>query len=394
MKNSLVRKMFIILFITVVAVAAGVYGITYAMSYNTMMNDIRQRANGVRTYIAANITVEDIEAIGEDSEYGEQTRKFVNDMLSQLKNIGNLKNLYFVQINEHGQLFTSMSAFREGDETYIPRGLLAEDLKKSMTEQVLITGTKIYQTEHGNVYSMFWPVINEKDEILGVVGMEFDVDNVYHSYRRMAVYSIAFSAALIVLFSIIAFLSMNKASEPFYKKLAYMDLLTGYENRMSFEQRLREAGTQVDRGKSITLMIFDVNDLKVVNDTFGHKQGDAYLRNTADILSQHIGDAGLLYRIGGDEFASVISENGESEGERILAAVRSEDSPVLKDHLFSCASGAATYERGVDRNMRDVFARADHAMYEDKRRMKALKEHAAPPPAGNAPEEPKTPRNQ
>jgi len=376
MKNSLIRKMFVILFITVLAVAAGVYGIMYAMSYNTMMNDIRQRVSGVRDYIAANITIEEIEAIGEDSERGALARAHVNGMLDHLSCVGNIKHLYIVQIDENGYLFTSMSALSKSDDTYLPGGSLAEDLQRSLTEQVLITGAKVYHTESGDVYTVFWPVTNSKSEIIGVVGMEFDVDGASNSYRRMALYSLALSGALIVLFSIIAFLSMNRATEPFYKKLAYMDLLTGFENRMSFEQRLREAGTQVDRGKSITLMIFDVNNLKVVNDTLGHKQGDIFLKNTADILAQHIGDAGPLYRIGGDEFATVLGDNGESESERILTGIRAEVSPVLKNQLFSCASGAATYDKNIDRNLRDVFSRADHAMYNEKRRQKSLKEQA------------------
>ena len=377
MKNSLIRKMFVILFVTVLAVAAGVFGIMYAMSYNTMMNDIRQRANGVKDYIIANITIEEVEAIGEDSERGALARAHVNGMLNHLRGVGNIEHLYIVQIDENGYLFTSMSALNDSGNTYLPGGSLAEDLQRSLTEQVQITGAKIYQTELGSVYTIFWPVMNNRYEIIGVVGMEFDVDNVYSSYRRMAIYSLALSAALIILFSIIAFLSMNKATEPFYKKLAYMDLLTGYENRMSFEQRLREAGTQVDRGKSITMMIFDVNNLKVVNDTLGHKQGDVYLRNTADILAKHIGDAGLLYRIGGDEFAAVLGDNGEREAEKILAQIRAEVSPVLKNQQFSCASGAATYDRNIDKSLRDVFSRADKAMYDDKRRQKGLKVQAA-----------------
>jgi len=381
MKNSLIRKMFIILFITVLAVATGVFGIMYAISYNTMINDIRQRADGVRDYIVANITAEEIAAISGEGDALESDRARVHEMLSHLKGVGNIKHLYIVRVDEHGRLFTSMNAFIEGIDSYFPTGQLAQDLQQSLAEQMQVAGTRIYRTDHGRVYSVFWPVMNVRYEIIGVVGMEFDADATQDSYSRMAIYSLALSGALIVLFSIIAFLSMNKATEPFYKKLAYMDLLTGYENRMSFEQRLREAGAQVDRGKSVTLMIFDVNNLKIVNDSMGHKQGDLYLRNTADILAQRIGSAGLLYRIGGDEFSTVLVDNGKSESERILAELRADESFVVKNHRFSCASGAATYEKGVDKNLRDVFARADRAMYEDKRRQKGLDELPEQPDA-------------
>jgi len=370
MKNSLIRKMFIILFITVLAVAAGVFGIVYSLSYNSTMNDIRQRANGVRDYIASNLTVEDIEALASDGADGNLARARINEMLSQLRGVGNIKYLYIVQVNESGELYTSMSAMEQDGRPYIPSGELAEDLQRSLREQIQISGRGIYQTVHGSVFTVFWPVMNNRYEIIGVVGMEFDVDAVVSAYRRMAEYSLALSGALIVLFSIIAFLSMNRATEPFYKRLAYADLLTGCENRMAFEQRLREAGAQRDRGKSVTMVIFDVNNLKTVNDTLGHKQGDAYLKNTADVLAEHIGSAGSLYRIGGDEFATILIDVSQKEIQAIVENIKLEKRMMLRYYPFSCACGAATYDKNTDRTMRDIFARADGAMYDDKRRQK------------------------
>jgi len=372
MKNSLIRKMFIILFITVLAVAAGVFGIVYSLSYNTTMNDIRLRANGVSNAIAAELTVEDIEAIADHGEAGARARRRVNMMLDQLREVGNLKHLYIVQVDEQGTLFSSMSGTDGSSEAYLPTGELADDLYRSLKEQVQITGRGIYRTDHGSVFTIFWPVTDSTYDIIGVVGMEFAVDDVYSSYQRMAIYSLALSGALIILFSIIAFLSMSRATEPFYKKLAYMDLLTGYENRMAFEQRLREAGAQRERGKSVTMVIFDVNNLKTVNDTLGHKQGDAYLKNTADILSQHIGPSGSLFRIGGDEFATIFVDTGAAEVESILTRIRSEKRQVLRNCPFSCACGAATYDKEVDKTMRDLFARADKEMYDDKKRQKSM----------------------
>jgi len=379
MKNSLIRKMFVILFITVLAVAAGVFGIVYSLSYNSTMTDIRRRANGVRDYIASNLTVEDIELIADGGEAGEQARNRINDMLGQLRGVGNIAYLYIVQVNEAGELYTSLSASPQNGERYIPTGQLADDLYRSLREQIQITGRGIYQTEHGKVFTVFWPVMNSRYQTIGVVGMEFDVENVYNSYNSMLVYSLALSAALIVLFSIIAFLSMNRATEPFYKRLAYSDLLTGCENRMAFEQRLREAGSLRDRGKSVSMMIFDVNNLKTVNDNLGHKQGDAYLKNTADVLVEHISSAGSLYRIGGDEFATILIEVDQKTIQTILDRIKSEKRQVLRNFPFSCACGAATFDSDLDKTMRDVFSRADKAMYDDKRRQKGLASRNEPP---------------
>ena len=381
MKNNLIRKMFIILIITVLFVAAGVFGIVYALSLNAMMTDIRQRADGVRDYILATLTFDDVADISSSSSEGELARMRVNTMLSQLRGVGNLKHLYIIQ-EQDGDIYTSMSAMPDGG-SFMPDGALANDLRRSLTQVQQITGRRIYDTAHGSVYAVFWPVTKSDDEIVGVVCMEFDVDSIQQSYRRMVTYSLSLSAALIALFSIVAFLSMTKSTEGIYKQLAHMDMLTGYENRLSYERRLSECVELLRSGKSVSLLVFDVNNLKTINDSFGHKHGDAYLKSTADILSGHLDGASPLYRIGGDEFAAILTGYKEGDVQRILESVRAEKRTTVKRHPFSCASGAATFDSNTDKSLRDVFSRADEAMYANKAELKAQQSAETAPPSEN-----------
>jgi len=184
------------------------------------------------------------------------------------------------------------------------------------------------------------------------------------------IYSSILSGVLIVLISIIVYLSLYNASEPFYKKMAFTDILTGYENRMAFEHRLKVCGPMADRGVSVTMIIFDLNTLKIINDTLGHNAGDAYLKNTADLIFDNLDGKAPLYRIGGDEFASIMVGSNEMDLQRIMHNLRTEKRPVYKDHRFNCAYGAATFSLGIDKSLRDVFKRADDAMYIEKRRQK------------------------
>jgi diguanylate cyclase (GGDEF)-like protein len=216
------------------------------------------------------------------------------------------------------------------------------------------------------------------NEPLGVVCMEFDVGFIVDANRRTLIYGAFLSGTLTVLISIIAYLSMSKATEPYFKKLAYTDYLTGYENRMSFEHRLRECGDLVLSMVSVTLIICDVNNLKIINDTQGHKAGDAYIKNTADIIHQNLSGLSKLYRIGGDEFAAIIVDKNNNVIEGIMQALKTEKRLVYKNQPFSCASGAATFTTGIDNSMLDVFKRADDAMYEEKQLQKrALKAKSA-----------------
>jgi len=194
----------------------------------------------------------------------------------------------------------------------------------------------------------------------------------YISYRFAFIYSSVLSGVLIVLISIIVYLSMNSAGEPFYKRMAFIDMLTGYENRMAFEHRLKVCGPIADRGVSVTLMIFDLNTLKTINDTQGHKAGDIYLKNSANLIHKSLRGKAPLYRIGGDEFASILVGLTETDLQKIMHNLRNEKRTVYKNYHFDCAYGAATFTIGVDNSLRDVFKRADSAMYIVKKKQKNL----------------------
>jgi diguanylate cyclase (GGDEF)-like protein len=361
--------MYIILIVNVLLVAASVYSIVYFMSTNAMIDDIRQRAGGVTEFIMSTLSVEDVRSITENTENGENAQEKVKEVFEQLRSVGNLKRLYIAKIDARGNI-TATGV----DEThYIPTGALERDLRKSLEESAAVWANRIYTTDSGEgIYTIFWPVNDSNGVPLGVICMEFDVDIVYQSNRNAMIYSIALSGTLIFLFFIIAFLAMSKASEPFYKRLAYTDVLTGYENRMAFEHRMRECHAIADRGETVAIIVCDVNNLKTVNDVHGHEMGDKYLKITADILFEHLPKGSPFYRIGGDEYATILVGIKEDELYDLMQRYANEHRPTVKTQPFSCACGAAIFTRGIDENMRDVFKRADEAMYVDKKRIKAL----------------------
>ena len=371
MKNQMILRMYIILLITVLVVTGGVFFTVYILSYNAMIDDIRDRAVGVKNYILEHLYAEDFTDIGENTEAGIQSSLHVQEVLDWLKEVTNLSRLYIAKENQAGEIVTTLQVLSEEDANYTPSGALETDLRLSLREGVAVMGNNIYQTDTGGVYTIFWPVKGHEQEPIGAVGMEFNADIIYLSHRQSALYSMALSGALFVLISIIAYLSMSRVTESMYKKLAYTDVLTGYENRMAFEHRLRECDEFAAEGKNVTLIICDVNNLKTVNDTIGHGAGDTYIKNTANLIFEDIGGKLPLYRIGGDELASVLVGKKESEIAAIMEALRNEKRPTYKTFLFSCACGAASFEKGKDEDLRDTFKRADEAMYIEKKRQKS-----------------------
>jgi len=146
------------------------------------------------------------------------------------------------------------------------------------------------------------------------------------------------------------------------RRQAETDQLTGLGHRSAFSEALAQTLRQVGVGQRVGVLALDLDGFKQINDTGGHAAGDEVLRRTAAAMSGALREGDRLYRIGGDEFATVLVVHGDEEavgiGDRVLRACRSE--------------GAATVSVGVavagpDERPEQVLARADAAMYTTKR---------------------------
>lgn|GEM_PF-1156032 len=159
--------------------------------------------------------------------------------------------------------------------------------------------------------------------------------------------------------------------ESYREKLEYMSLhdnLTGLYNRAFFEEELkRYAGS---RDYPISIIMIDLNGLKLINDSLGHDKGDKLLRTCAEVLLRSIRTSDILARIGGDEFALLLPRTFYSDAEkivkRIMENVEKYNATEAQDGLYlSLAIGYATAESdNID--LKDVMKKADELMYRDK----------------------------
>jgi len=162
--------------------------------------------------------------------------------------------------------------------------------------------------------------------------------------------------------------------------LAIKDELTGLYNRRGFlalaERQLKLARRS---GRSLLLFFIDVDGLKGINDVYGHNEGDAALKCTAEALETTFRDSDVIARFGGDEFAVLaIEATGQSEAairERLTEYLNS-TKPQDFDYKFSVSLGAARFDPWNPTSIRELIAEADGAMYERKRRRST--EHRSP----------------
>lgn len=158
--------------------------------------------------------------------------------------------------------------------------------------------------------------------------------------------------------------SARKEAEEEIRFLSYHDQLTGLYNRRFYEEELRRLDTE--RNLPITLIMADVNGLKLTNDAFGHLTGDRLLKHIAVTVKNQCRSNDIIARIGGDEFIILLSKTDSNQAEELVARISSaikED----KSHPVVCsASFGWDTKREAAEDIEKIYARAEDLMYRHK----------------------------
>ena len=159
----------------------------------------------------------------------------------------------------------------------------------------------------------------------------------------------------------------RKALERQLAHQALHDALTGLPNRVLFLDRVKQAMARTRRQRStVSVLFLDLDDFKIVNDTMGHAVGDALLREVAARISGPLRSADTCARIGGDEFAILLEDDGSTGtaqlvSERILNSLRDTFDIAGKGVFIGASIGIATTQSEDD--AAELIRQADVAMY-------------------------------
>jgi diguanylate cyclase (GGDEF)-like protein len=158
-----------------------------------------------------------------------------------------------------------------------------------------------------------------------------------------------------------------------YRTLAYRDDLTDLWNRRYFSERLAEEISRARRRpqRYFTIMMVDVNDLKALNDSYGHQEGDLVLRWVAEFLERSLRAHDVICRVGGDEFAVLLPEIDAQPAAALLARLRSTLATARTGAPYSIglSFGLAAYPDD-GKTCDELVHVADNRMYRDKQRQK------------------------
>ena len=156
------------------------------------------------------------------------------------------------------------------------------------------------------------------------------------------------------------------------KTQVLIDPLTGVYSKHAYIDEEYKIETEIENktSKGFAIVVFDLNDLKITNDTYGHEEGDHYLKESTNLIGQFFKDI-PLYRVGGDEFALFLKdENYIKRDEYFSEFNQCIDENVIKHNHIIIAAGMAIYEPEKDTTILQVFTRADREMYQRKQQIK------------------------
>lgn len=158
-------------------------------------------------------------------------------------------------------------------------------------------------------------------------------------------------------------------------EMANTDGLTGIKNRLAYEKAEEIMNGEILKGimNPFSVAVFDVNNLKIINDKFGHEAGDELLCDASKMICDFFSHS-PVYRIGGDEFAVILIGADFFDRKTIISSLRKKiASNNIKQDGVIIASGLSDYDFNKDKLVEDVFSRADKQMYENKKKLKENK---------------------
>ena len=153
------------------------------------------------------------------------------------------------------------------------------------------------------------------------------------------------------------------AIEEKLRKVAETDELTGFGNRSKLDEYVKSTLPNVLY--PVGIFMADCDRLKHVNDTFGHKAGDRFIKATAGILTTSFPDNSEFFRLGGDEFLIIVPGSDQDDCEKYMEEVKAQSNLVIEDTRVSVSVGSAIME-WPDESFEKVYDAADKMMYQEK----------------------------
>lgn len=381
------RKILVIVTIAILATAASIFWIFYHYVNNGVTRTVLERSDAIFSYVVHRVPAQSLPLLNAPEDSGQPLYKEVQDLLKSVRHLTAVRYLYTAKRNAEGKPIYVVDGLEESAEDFRHIGDLIEPEVLAQLSRCLdghpSHADTVLRTDWGDILPACAP-IKLHGETVGAVVMEFDAALIAGSIRNALSFSLLISCALVLLFIFVTTWLLRRLSVPFYRKLAYTDLLTGINNRNAFEldvKRMREQGGQ----EGMAVLACDLDMLKKINDQRGHAAGDAYICALARLLTERFKDQGETYRIGGDEFATLLPHADRQTLQEAMRALRDKGKAIrVAGFPLLFAHGLAVFDPARDTDLHSTLTRADSRMYALKRAQQRARAAGAVPSSEEA----------
>ena len=207
------------------------------------------------------------------------------------------------------------------------------------------------------------PIVASSGKILGTFAIYHKEPNIPN---EADIERISFAA------NIAAIAIENRNNRIDLEKQAYTDYLTGLNNRRSFIERTEIELYRKERyGREFSLIMFDIDYFKYINDRYGHNTGDLVLKEIANICRNVLREVDIVGRIGGEEFAILLPETDIVQATLVAERLRVSISngkvfPTLNEEVKFAASFGVTFTKDANKSINELLNQADNALYKAK----------------------------
>jgi len=313
-----------------------------------LSNGIRMEKEGKRYFVGVGIDISKRRKAEEKLEASEKKYRLLTENASDVISVYNLQKNKFTYVSPSiYQLrgFTSEEAMNES----LLDSMTSESFQRinAIVERDLAAFIKNPEESNCHMIEIRQPCKNGK-----AVWVELSSRYCYNSAGEIEVVNVSRN------------IEERKKAEKQVLYLSYYDQLTGLYNRRFYEEELKRLDTP--KNLPITLIMMDVNGLKLTNDAFGHKAGDHLLKKIAGIIKKVCNTDELAARIGGDEFVILLPKTEEASAVRIVERINATVAKGTTSHSILSVSIGFAVKHDASQNMQDIFKDAENNMYRHK----------------------------
>ncbi|MCL2805255.1 MAG: ATP-binding protein [Treponema sp.] len=242
-----------LLFVAVIA-SIGIYLINYTQFYSLILNDLEQDAVNLHSYAEEVIDMRIFTEINTIEDQNLELYINTHRQLDEIRRMANAKFLYTIKLNDNNEYIYLIDGLDKDDENFSHAGMLVEDeflaeLDLNMKDEIR-TSEGIMITDYGYLYSMSFPFHDNEGNVIGVIGIDFDVEQLYHSMNRARRMSIFFTLILGLIFTVSTLFTVKKIVKHTEKVF----------NRMIIEIKQRDETMQAVNRIATLLLTVDSNE--------------------------------------------------------------------------------------------------------------------------------------